>query len=257
MDFNKSMKIKAKIILALILAFSMSLLFLSACAIEGDNQAPVVEDQTSRAEELVSDKETKLPESDKADLTGCSDKTDAGKASTERTGITQESPTAETGSSAAATGQASNITVVTAESTSEKTSEVRTEAKTSSGKIVVSLSVNCVNAVKANVHSAAGYAPDGVMLFHKEIVLDPGSTVFDVLKKSDYVINASNNLFGTYVSAIQGISEGAAGGGKGGWVYSVNGVFPNYSVSSVKVETGDEVSFHYTVTPGDVPGSPF
>ena len=50
MDFNKSMKIKAKIILALILAFSMSLLFLSACAIEGDNQAPVVEDQTSRAD---------------------------------------------------------------------------------------------------------------------------------------------------------------------------------------------------------------
>ncbi len=253
MKVKRKSKTRANLILALILVFSMSLLFLSACAAGDENQATVFESRTSRTGEMVPDSETELPESSKPDPTGGSNKTDVSKISTEPTEILQENPTSESASSAASRADISKTTAGTTDSATAQA----TAAATASGKITVYLSVNCANLVKANVSSAADYAPDGVILSHKEIVLDPGSTVFDALQQGGLVINASNSFLGSYVSAIQGISEGAAGGGKGGWVYSVNGVFPNYSVSSVTVKHGDEISFHYTVTPGDVPGSPF
>ncbi|NLC89005.1 MAG: DUF4430 domain-containing protein, partial [Clostridiaceae bacterium] len=246
-------KTKAKIILALILTFSMSLMLLSACAVGDENQAAGLESRTSRTGETVQDSETKLSESSKPDPTGSSNKTDVTKTSTGPTEISQENRTSEPASSSASRADISKTTAGTTESATAQTTAVAT----ASGKVTVYLSVNCANLLKANVSSAADYAPDGVMLSHKEIVLDPGSTVFDALKQGGLVISASNNFLGIYVSAIQGISEGAAGAGKGGWVYSVNGVFPNYPVSSVTVEQGDEISFHYTITPGDVPGSPF
>ncbi|NLC25289.1 MAG: DUF4430 domain-containing protein [Fastidiosipila sp.] len=152
----------------------------------------------------------------------------------------------------------------TAATTTSTTSSTTTKAATTTtttpdGKITVYLTINCVNAVNANLSAAASYAPDGIMMSNKELSVKQGSTVLDVLnvlKESGYVISASNNFLGTYVSAIQGISSGAASG-SGGWIFSVNGNFPNTSASNLIVTNGDRISFHYTIKTGDVPGSPY
>ena len=75
----------------------------------------------------------------------------------------------------------------------------------------------------------------------------------DVHWYSGLTINANNSFLGAYVSAIQGIQEGKAGGGMGGWIYSINEKFPNLSASIMTFKNGYVVFFHYTVTPNDVP----
>ena len=265
-------KSKSGLILALILAFSMSLIFLNACTSEGDNQAAVSESRTSPTEVSVKESETTQSEVDRTDPSTASDKTVISGTSSERSEVSSEHTATEPVSQTSAATKVSTTTTEVKESSTSKATIQTTEASTTSGKIVVYLSVNCINAVNANVASAASfapsgvilagnvnyasnYAPDGVMLAGKEITVDPGSTVMDVLWNSGLTINASNSFLGAYVSAIQGIQEGKAGGGKGGWIFSINGEFPNLSASKVTVKNGDVVFFHYTVTPNDVPGS--
>ncbi|NLC40440.1 MAG: DUF4430 domain-containing protein [Clostridiaceae bacterium] len=257
MRLTTGRKSKFKVILALVLALSMSLLLLNACSSGGGNQASVTESQTSRVEASVEDSKTTQSEDVRTEPSTASNITDISEASSERTEVSAEQPTTEAVSQTSAATKVSTTTTEVAESNTSKASAPATQVSTTSGKMVVYLSVNCVNAVNANVNYASNYAPDGVMLAGKEITVDPGSSVFDVLKASGLTINASNSFLGAYVSSVQGISEGAAGAGKGGWIYSINGVFPNLSASNVTVKNGDIVFFHYTVTPGDVPGSSY
>ena len=257
MKFKTRRKSKSGLILALILAFSMSLIFLNACTSEGDNQATVSESRTSPTEVSVKESETTQSEVDRTDPSTVSDKTVISGTSSERSEVSSEHTATEPVSQTSAATKVSTTTTEVKESSTSKATIQTTEASTTSGKIVVYLSVNCINAVNANVNYASNYAPDGVMLAGKEITVDPGSTVMDVLWNSGLTINANNSFLGAYVSAIQGIQEGKAGGGKGGWIFSINGEFPNLSASKVTVKNGDVVFFHYTVTPNDVPGSPY
>lgn len=145
----------------------------------------------------------------------------------------------------------------TKKSTTTKTSAPETTSTTTDGKITVTLSISCINALNANIPGTEPYAPGGVILSDKSITVDAGSSVVDVLKSSGLVVNAKSMFLGTYISSIQGISEGAAGAGAGGWIFSVNGAFPHTATSNAKVNDGDRVSFHYTIKNGDVPGAPF
>lgn len=120
------------------------------------------------------------------------------------------------------------------------------------GSIEVFLSVDCSNAVAAGVPGADAYEPDGAVLTKANILVAEESSVLDTLQASDLIINTSTAVLGVYVKSIQGISEG-----KGGWIFSINGEFPHTSASNVPVEAGDDVAFYYTVTPGDVPSSPY
>ena len=126
------------------------------------------------------------------------------------------------------------------------------EEPVSEGSIEVLLSVDCSNAVAAGVPGADTYEPDGAVLTEAKILVAEESSVLDTLQASDLIVNTSTAVLGVYVKSIQGISEG-----KGGWIFSINGEFPHTSASNVPVEAGDEVAFYYTVTPGDVPGSPY
>ena len=52
--------------------------------------------------------------------------------------------------------------------------------------------------------------------------------------------------YGTaYIKGIANIYE-FDGGDVSGWMYSVNGVFPNYGCSSYKPANNDEIAFRYT-----------
>ena len=109
------------------------------------------------------------------------------------------------------------------------------------------------------------YVPtDGVILPESEYVLRPGDTVFDILHRAVRhnriqmeFQGADKNIYSSvYIQGIQYLYEFSAGP-LSGWMYEVNGVFPNYGVSKYKLKDGDHITFHYTVNLGKDLGHSF
>ena len=103
---------------------------------------------------------------------------------------------------------------------------------------------------------------DGVILPETELVLHEGDTVFDVLERAvrsnriqmEYQ-GADENSFGSvYVQGIHYLYEFSCGP-LSGWMYRVNGEFPNYGCSKYVLADGDVVEWVYTCDLGkDVGG---
>ena len=85
-------------------------------------------------------------------------------------------------------------------------------------------------------------------------------TVFDVLKDAcnQAGIQMSSKytpLYGSYyVEGINQLYEFDCGQNSG-WMYSVNGWFPNYGCSSYTVEDGDNIEWKYTCNLGSDVGN--
>lgn len=98
------------------------------------------------------------------------------------------------------------------------------------------------------------YVPkDGVILEKTEYVLRPNDTVFDILLRTvrhnkihmEYQ-GADENVFGSvYIQGINHLYEFSCGP-LSGWMYSVNGEYPEYGISRYVLEDGDEIEFKYT-----------
>ena len=75
----------------------------------------------------------------------------------------------------------------------------------------------------------------------------------DVLKTVDqnYKLNLKTRKspYGTYIYGIGNIEEKICGD-TSGWMYSVNGVYPNYGVGAYKVKSSDVIKFNYTCNLG-------
>lgn len=92
---------------------------------------------------------------------------------------------------------------------------------------------------------------DGVILKKTTVTFKDGETVFDVLKRickenniqmeSSYTPGYDNY----YIEGIAQIYEKDCGT-KSGWMYCVNGTFPNYGCSDYKLKNGDVVEWRYT-----------
>lgn len=101
---------------------------------------------------------------------------------------------------------------------------------------------------------------DGWILSSTSVKFTTGETVFDILKdiceKNRIQISSRytplyNNY---YVEGINQLYEFDCGK-KSGWMYSVNGVFPNYGASSYKPKDGDKIEWVYTCNLGDDVGN--
>ncbi len=96
------------------------------------------------------------------------------------------------------------------------------------------------------------YVPtDGVILPQITVEFTPGETVFDVLKR---VCDAAQipleyswtPLYDSYyLEGICHLYEFDCGA-ESGWMYRVNGVFPNYGSSACTVQAGDRISWLYS-----------
>lgn len=95
--------------------------------------------------------------------------------------------------------------------------------------------------------------PDGVILAQTEYVLRPGDTVFDILDRAvrynriqmEYQ-GADKNSFGSvYIQGIHYLYEFSCGP-LSGWMYRVNGEFPNYGCSRYELQDGDCIEWIYT-----------
>lgn len=98
------------------------------------------------------------------------------------------------------------------------------------------------------------YVPtDGVILPETEYVLRPGDTVFDILNRAvrynkiqmEYQ-GADENSFGSvYVKGLHWLYEFSCGP-LSGWMYKVDGKFPNYGCSKYLLEDGQTIEWVYT-----------
>ena len=101
---------------------------------------------------------------------------------------------------------------------------------------------------------------DGIIFPATEVEFSEGESVFDVLQRvcRDNAIHMESNWTPVYNSAyVEGINNlyEFDVGSLSGWMYSVNGWFPNYGCSRYALQNGDVVNWVYTCDLGyDVGG---
>lgn len=132
------------------------------------------------------------------------------------------------------------------------------------GGLTCTLSISCANLVDSDVLAEAKrpLVPDsGWLLEPVECSFAEGESVFDVLSRvvrenkihMEFVETPAYNS--VYIEGIGNLYE-FDGGPQSGWMYCVNGEFPNYGCSTVKLQDGDVVEWVYTLDLGnDVGGS--
>lgn len=92
---------------------------------------------------------------------------------------------------------------------------------------------------------------NGVIYAKKTVSFEEGETVFDVLnremkKNGIHMAFSFNPVFNSrYIEGINNLYEFDCEEGSG-WMYRVNGVFPNYGCSQYQVEDGDTIEWLYT-----------
>lgn len=101
----------------------------------------------------------------------------------------------------------------------------------------------------------------GCLLAPKKVTFSDGESVFDVLKRTlkeqsihmEFVDTPAYNS--AYIEGIGNLYELDAGA-LSGWMYRVNGAFPNYGCSRYTLKNGDSVEWLYTCNLGaDIGGN--
>lgn len=105
------------------------------------------------------------------------------------------------------------------------------------------------------------YVPsDGIILMRTEYVLRKDDTVFKILDRAvrhnriQMECVYSNNFGSIYVQGINHLYEFSCGE-LSGWMFMVNGTFPNYGSSKFNLKDGDEIVWAYTCDLGRDVGS--
>lgn len=94
---------------------------------------------------------------------------------------------------------------------------------------------------------------DGVILAPTEYVLRPGDTVFDILDRAvrynkiqmEYQGADKNSYGSVYIQGIHYLYEFSCGP-LSGWMYRVDGEFPNYGCSKYELKDNQTVEWIYT-----------
>lgn len=128
-------------------------------------------------------------------------------------------------------------------------------AESGGGPVTVTVLADCSTAlsnmdiIDAAVNPPEVIPTDGVIIARCEVSLPEGATAFDALtaaaRAQKVRVDYTGSSYGTYVRGIGYVSEFGFGE-LSGWMYSVNGKFPDVSVSDRVLEPGDLVEFRYT-----------
>lgn len=145
--------------------------------------------------------------------------------------------------------------------------EVQEEATTLNKEHTCTLSVRCDTILKNLTRldeEKTGIVPkDGVIFKETEVIFHEGESVFDLLlremKQNKIHMEFENTPMynSAYIEGIANLYEFDCGE-LSGWMYRVNGWFPNYGCSRYALKDGDKVEWVYTCDLGsDVGGSYF
>lgn len=144
-----------------------------------------------------------------------------------------------------------------------KVTTTKKQGKTVTCKIEIECKTILKNLGNLRPEKKAFLPKDGYILKTTTVSVAEGSTVFDVLKlvckqntcpeKCSYCRKSGIQLEYVYTPGydseyIRGIHQlyEKDCGTQSGWMYSVNGVFPNYGVNKYTVKNGDDIKFRYT-----------
>lgn len=126
-------------------------------------------------------------------------------------------------------------------------------------KVTCNIEIRCdtlVGTGKLQNANKEQYIPsDGTILTQTNVTLDEGATVYDVLlsvcRNNGIQIDAQyTQSYGSYYVKGLGYLYEFDGGDLSGWMYKVNGDYPNYGCSSYKVKNGDTIKWLYTCDMG-------
>lgn len=143
------------------------------------------------------------------------------------------------------------------------TSATKKQGKTVTCTIEIECKTILNNLGNLRTEKKAFLPKDGYILKETTVSVAEGSTVFDVLKlvcknntcpeKCSYCRKSGIQLEYVYTPGydseyIRGIHQlyEKDCGTQSGWMYSVNGIFPNYGVNKYTVKNGDDIKFRYT-----------
>ena len=131
-------------------------------------------------------------------------------------------------------------------------------------KNTVTIQIRCDTAVKNGMHREAKWAgivpASGCILDTTEFEIEDGNTVLDVLKMARdkfrlHMEYSGGSGSGAYVEGINNLYE-FDGGRWSGWMYCVNGWYPNYGCGAYYLKPGDKIEWNYTCDLGlDLDGS--
>lgn len=126
------------------------------------------------------------------------------------------------------------------------------------GACTVSISCATILDNRGHLNAAkADYVPDdGVILPTTEVTFTAGETAFDLLhrvcRENNIPMESSwSPLYkSAYIEGIANLYEFDCGK-LSGWMYSVNGEFPNYGCSAYALQDGDVICWVYTCDLGE------
>lgn len=138
---------------------------------------------------------------------------------------------------------------------SEEDEDEDSSSSDSEGSKTCTITIRCDTILENMDNLKSGknqYVPsNGVILAKSKISFDDGDTVFDVLKKACSLADIQLEYSWTpmydsyYIEGINHLYEFDCGN-ESGWMYKVNGWFPNYGCSSYDLEEGDDIVWCYT-----------
>lgn len=142
--------------------------------------------------------------------------------------------------------------------TGNSTSNVGTTTNTPSieelepQKQTVTISISCKTAINKGVNNEVGFThlpSNGVILGTTTVEIKEGDTVFEVLEKvvrqNKIHMEYSGSGSSIYIEGIDNLYE-FDGGQNSGWMYSVNGWYPNYGCGVYKLKPNDVIEWNYT-----------
>lgn len=97
---------------------------------------------------------------------------------------------------------------------------------------------------------------DGIIYKRRKVSFNPGESVFDILKRETrnnriHMEFRDTPIYNSaYVSGIHNLYEFDCGQDSG-WMFCVNGWYPNYGCSRYVVQNGDEIEWNYTCDLGE------
>ncbi|WP_300347663.1 DUF4430 domain-containing protein [Clostridium sp.] len=126
------------------------------------------------------------------------------------------------------------------------------EAPKKENKETVTISIKANKAIDYGIRKEDGFShlpSNGVILGTTKVDIKDGENVFDVLTKVVRQHNIQMEYTGAgsaiYIQGIDNLYEFDCGK-YSGWMYEVNGVYPNYGVGAYKLKDGDKIVFNYT-----------
>ncbi len=130
--------------------------------------------------------------------------------------------------------------------------EYASDVELKGGSMEITMSIQC-NSVSSRLNSNL-IPKNGIILKPAVYEIPENASVMDALcflaKKNQIVLDyTGSQSTGAYVNGIQDLYESDFGS-LSGWMYQVNGEFPNVSCNSYKLKKGDTVNWVYTTNMG-------